>query len=306
VSDTGIPPTEPTADAPAPVAGKIHLPVGTALGPEATYALTRATLVRIVICAGEPESGKTTLLASIYDAFQDGPVGELNFAGSTTLHGFEQRCHTARAESGLNKPKTERTKKGEGFRFLHLRLWDAATAVATDLLLGDMSGELYRDLRDSSDECKKYEFMRLADHFVALLDGDKVATGFHAEAFGTLQALVRALLDADVLGMHSRLALLTTKWDVVERSGDGQNIVAALEERFRKEFEPRVSEVICLRVAARPEEGDEPVGLDHLLARWITVQKRVAIREWRDSPATRAFDRFVDVRRLTSPWSGTW
>lgn len=301
---------EPTAQASGSASGRaadlIALRTAEALAPDTTYELTRATVVRVIICAGEHDCGKTTLLASLYDVFQEGAIGDLNFAGSNTLHGFEQRCHTARTASGLEEPKTERTKPGEGFRFLHLRLWSEATEVTTDLLLGDMSGELYRNLRDSSDECKKYAFMRRADHFIALLDGEKIANGLQAHAFGNLQALVRALLDAGVLGAHSLVTLLTTKWDLLESSVEHEALLAEMEERFRKSFALRVKEITYSRVAARPKTGDGPVGLEGLLMRWVAVSNPLPVQILRQSPPLRAFDRYATARRACSPWKGAW
>ncbi len=305
-AEAAVPEMLAAGGAPPAAAERIALPTAKALTPEMTYELTRTTVMRVIICAGEHDCGKTTLLASMYDLFQDGPVGDVNFAGSGTLHGFEQRCYAARAASDLRDPKTERTHPGEGFRFLHLRLWNAATTATTDLLLGDMSGELYRQLRDSSDECQKYDFIRRADDFSALLDGGKIASGLHAEAFGNLQALVRGLLDAGVLGAHSRISLLTTKWDLLAGSVGREALVAALEERFRENFSSRVREVTCFHVAARPDAGDEPVGLAELLTRWLAASNPLPVQPFRESPPIRAFDWYAAVARSSSPWRGAW
>jgi hypothetical protein len=71
--------------------------------------ITVAHLTRVIVVAGEADSGKTTLLASLIDRFQRGPFSDYRFAGCKTLMGFEQRCHLARLKSGGTIPDTDRT-----------------------------------------------------------------------------------------------------------------------------------------------------------------------------------------------------
>ncbi len=199
-------------------------------------------------------------------------VGRFAFAGSKTLPAFEERCHDARMTSGREIPDTERTKPGEGFRFLHLALFDWNVSSRTNLLLGDMSGELYDAVRDSSDECAKYEFLRRADHLVVMLNGAKLADNNHAETYAHARGVVRSLLDADVLRGHTHVTLLTTKWDLIVRSGGrAQTRVAELEESFVTTFASKLPHVHFAHVAARPtnSELDFAYGLNDLLGAWM-------------------------------------
>jgi hypothetical protein len=287
----------------------VQLPLAKAMTPEATYEVTRASFARLIVCAGEQRSGKTTLLASIYEAFQEGPLGTLAFAGSRSLHGFERRSHLSRLVSGLDHADTDRTKAREGFQFLHLRVWDTATGKQTDLLFGDMSGELYKGLRNSSDECRKYAFLGNAHDFVVLLDGGKVAAGEHAEAFAHTSALVRALLDSDVLGSHSRVTLLTTKCDLLSLPLKKAELdrIDSYERLFRGTFGARLREIACARSAARPDEG-VPMGIEPLLRTWLQTPELLARSTAAPSqiPAVRCFDTYGAIRRRTSPWGGEW
>lgn len=301
VGSAGSDQSEPSsADESAPEAsvspGPFRFPSAQALPVEATHRVMRRSMARVIVCAGEYASGKTTLLASLYDAFQDGAVADLCFAWSDTLQGFERRCHSARAESGLTEPKTERTKPGEGLRFLHLRTWNCCTEEETDLLLGDMSGELYRNMRDSSDECAKYAFMRRADQFVVLLDGDKLHRGLHAQAFASCNDLVRALLDAGILGSQSVLSFVTTKWDLLQGDSAQEGRVSELERRFTGTFRSRVRDIAVARVAARPKTGDTPIGLLNLLHRWISVSNPLPKESFVVTSPARAFDLFETAR----------
>jgi double-GTPase-like protein len=287
----------------------VPLPLATAMAPARTYEITRGAFARVIVFAGEQRSGKTTLLASLYEAFQWGQFGALAFAGSRTLHGFERRCHLSRVASELERPDTDRTKPGEGFQFLHLRVWKVDANKTMDLLLGDMSGELYKGMRDSSDECLKYPFIARAHEFVVLLNGRKVAAGEHAEAFAHASSLVRALLDADLLGPRSHVTLLTTMWDLLDAPGkeEARRRVEELEAHFRTTLGPRVATLACARCAARPEKGD-PVGIDSLLLGWISRPEPPPSGDTvlSQASARRSFDHYADLRRAASPWRGTW
>lgn len=251
----------------------VDLPTGTAFDPTSAYEVCRERVARVVILAGEQRSGKTTLLASLYELFQEGPVGRFTFAGSKTLPAFEERCHDARMTSGRDVPETERTKPLEGLRFLHIALSDPERRTRTNLLLGDMSGELYDTVRDSSDECAKYGFLRRADHFVVMLNGAKLAENSHAEAFAHARGVVRSLLDADVLRGHTHVTLLTTKWDLILKDGgDGARArLDELEQGFRSSFAAKLPRLHFAHVAARPRASglDFAYGLGGLLDTWM-------------------------------------
>ena len=306
-------PADPAGKSDQPSVGSvdgIQLPRAEAMTPHGTYAVTRGAFARVIICAGEQRSGKTTLLASLYEAFQGGPLGALSFAGSRSLQAYERRVHLSRCASGLDRADTDRPKPVEGFQFLHLQIRDATCDRKTDLLFGDMSGELYKTLRDSSAECLKYDFIGRSHDFVLLLDGGKVALGEHAEAFAHVSALVRSLLDAGVLGKHSRVRLLTTKWDLLDMSANTaeRNRIEEFEELFRRSFAPRLFAVECDRSAARPDSGATPVGIESLLRAWLATPQLVDRRAETnvEEIPIRSFDSYARIRRSASPWRDSW
>jgi hypothetical protein len=295
--------TAPTPATPGQAAARvlegIELPAGTAFDPGSAYEVTREGIARVVILAGAERSGKTTLLASLYELFQEGPVGRFSFAGSQTLPALELRCHEARAASGRTVADTERTKPAEGFRFLHLALLDTSAGARRNLLLGDMSGELYDSLRDSHDECRKYEFLRRADHFVAMLNAAKLSEGHHAEAYAHARGLVRALLDADVLRRHSHVTLLTTKWDLIA-GPDGEKArerVLELERHFEETFAARLPNLHFAHVAARPATRavDFAYGVKPLLQDWLDTGGLPPPPKLDTVPSEREFDRLVTI-----------
>ena len=59
--------------------------------------------------AGEADSGKTTLLASLYEKFNEGSIRRVSFRWLETLTGWERRCHSHGSPPGILKPDTGRT-----------------------------------------------------------------------------------------------------------------------------------------------------------------------------------------------------
>ena len=287
---------------PAPVAQVVarpketfDLPSGTALDASGTYLVGRERIPRVVLLAGEQRSGKTTLIASLYELFQEGPVGDFYFAGSRTLPAFEERCHDARMASNREKPDTERTKPAEGLRFLHLCLRERSTDIRHQLLLADMSGELYDTLRDSADECRKYDHIGRADHLVAMLNGAKVAKGDHSDSYTHTRGLIRSLVDTGVLHAHCNVTLVTTMWDLLAGNERAQARVAELEADFRDRFGLKLPRLRTAHVAARPTNtsvafGD---GLGALVSTWISAAGLPPRPDLQTIESSREFDRFA-------------
>ena len=97
----------------------IELYAGTELATEDTDAVTLRYPAHLIVFAGEAESGKTTVLASIYDRLSDGPFAGFRFAGSRSLLGFEQICYLNRLASGGTRPDTPRTVPSDEAAYYH-------------------------------------------------------------------------------------------------------------------------------------------------------------------------------------------
>ena len=137
------------------------------LTPQEVARLLRAGAARIIAIVGPFDAGKTSLIASLYDLFQEGPVAGVEFARSRSFHAFEQTCHDARAASRRDMPHINRTPRGE-VRFYHL---DVGGGVAGDLLslaLGDRSGEEYFDAADDASIVKSFPEVQRADSLTIL------------------------------------------------------------------------------------------------------------------------------------------
>ena len=95
---------------------------------------------KLITILGNPNCGKTTFLATLYDLFQVGPFHEFMFSGSVTQIGFEMSCHWSRLPSGNDIPDTERTPSST-FQYAHLALKkkDALNKKAINLLISNIS-----------------------------------------------------------------------------------------------------------------------------------------------------------------------
>jgi len=237
----------------------------------------RSAVTRFIVLAGAADSGKTTLLTSLYESFQWGSFAGYVFAGSQTLPGLERRCHLSRIASGRAKPDTERTKPGEELLHLRVRVKDLSRP-AQELVITDLFGEAFRMAKDSTEECKRLGFISRADHFVLLLDGEKIAeTGRRQEAFTDGSSLLRSCLDASMLLKNSYVDVLFTKWDKIECNKDNEKrsealaFVEHITTNLTQRFGNRVGRIRFFRVAARPEKNTLPFAyeLDKVFPAWV-------------------------------------
>ena len=109
-SSAPVPPQPSAVVSPVTVPDVVDLPSGNELDDLAAAELQGAQLVRLIVIAGPVKAGKTTLLTTLHDLFQTGPVGAFTFAWSRTLPAFERRCYFSRIASGRSFTETERTK----------------------------------------------------------------------------------------------------------------------------------------------------------------------------------------------------
>ena len=271
-----IPPKVATTER-ATSSERIELPDGTALDLDAAKVITQASVTRVILVAGPPDSGKTTLLTTLYECFQSGPFCDYLFVGSRTLPGFERRCHLARVASEKTKADTERTRPGQGYQLLHLRVRTKDLGKPPqDLLFSDLSGETFRLAKDSTEECKSLTLLRRADHFVLLLDANRLAcVEDRAETASDGESLLRSCLDAQMLGRSSLIDVLFTKWDLVQNRAEesaAEEYIASLKAKMKSRFASRVGRLRFFRVAVRPVGGSKlpfAYGLSNIFPAWV-------------------------------------
>ena len=302
-ADTDAPKDEPDTTE----SNLVDLPLGEALTPEESLSITLAERTQLLVIAGAADSGKTTLIASLFHLFERAPFAGYVFAGSQTLIGFDRRCHLGRTACGGARPDTERTRRGEDREFLHLRLRKQdLDGQSVDVLISDLSGEDYRDAKDSIEECRRLPFLRRADHFILLVDSHGLSLpSSRQKTKNEATMLLRSCLDANQLGPKSLVDVIFSKWDLVDENDEAQTgrFIRDLEESIMEHFAPRFRRLRVARIAARPEKPGFKLGygLADLFPSWVEESPATEITS--DQPVYPAdvpteFDRYLKRRSV--------
>ncbi len=283
-----------------------EFPWGIALKTTSTNVITQKRQTRLIIIAGGVKAGKSTLLSSIYEKFYEGSFKTYLFAGSKTLLEFERICHDSRIASNRKNAETERTKLSDSFKFLHLLLHNKTTNKKQDLLFTDVSGEIFENIRDSSEECRRHSILKRCDHFALLLDGEKLS---NPETRGVVVSdgaqIIRRLLDNEILGIHSLIYILVTKFDIIsdkiKKDSTLETYIEIIKEtKFLAPFKSRVSNIHICNIAARPNEVysselELGYGVEDLIEKWVENYPLTRIKQKESEPTTyfsRVIDRF--------------
>jgi len=253
----------------------------------------------LVIIIGESNSGKTTILTSIFDMFQVGKFRKYFFAGSMTQYGFEIRCHLSRAPSNAGDPETDKTTSKD-FNFLHIAFKDATNLAggAFHLLLSDISGERFKMANNSATVMKEMELVKQADHLIYLLDGDKIADKFKRNAIFTRAAqFITRALDTGIFDHNTKLLIVFTKGDKLQNmltSGQLEQIKSGLKERFLGKLGELEFELIAARPKPPTAEFAFGHGLEDLLTRWKARESR----EEAEPPPMLTSNRYFDLFKV--------
>lgn len=286
-SETDVPDDQPLGEA---------LPLGETLSTAGADALLARRPARVVCLVGDNDAGKTTLLATLFESFQAGRFAGFAFAGSSTLVGFERRCHAARVESGRKTADTPRTEQAEGLRFFHLRLSDGRREKV-DLLLADRAGEGYKAIRNTNMALQGLDELGRADVVLFLIDGERLLDpadrmSVRYDVFTT----VKVVMDSRVLRPGTVLLLTLTKVDLLNEAPEGIDAEAAFSDLHRDLVAVSGAMFVrSLRIASRPSDPKLPqaMGLDELLA--LCVRRPMPPKSGRPRPSSfnaRPFDAF--------------
>lgn len=231
---------------------------GTELDADEVRLMMAGSLARVIVVAGMPAVGKTTLLATLYQLFHAGPVDGYLFAGSRTQLAFEERCHTARSASKRSSPETERTRPMMDVHYLHLSVRDEQLVKdRTNILITDISGEIFRDaVRNSAAGAESLPVLKRADHFVLLLDTEQLASAAERQrAFADGRQVLRSCIEAGMIGVRTRVQVVFSRWDKANQElvpGSTKEYITRIEAQFTALFAAHLGALSFHRVAARP------------------------------------------------------
>jgi hypothetical protein len=240
------------------------------LGLEDLNAMMGTRYVNVVGILGDPESGKTACLASLYLLISHAKLEGWSFADSKSLMAFEEIARGARDWNEGRAPEqmtvhTELTDdRSPGF--LHLRLIRRSDGRLVDLALPDVPGEWTQALVSTA-RSDRLDFMKSAEAIWIILDGRSLADIEKRHGLivrlGQLAARLKTMLE----GRTPRLMVVVTHRDlhVLEES---------VAERLRTELNRRGAEAEIVGVAPfsdQPENIPAGFGLAELVN--LTVGK---------------------------------
>lgn len=238
---------------------------------------TQAIVVTLI---GDRDSGKSTLICSIYDRFLHGPFAGLQSSGVLTITGLEKRAHLERIESGRAAPDTQHTSLGEGLRYFHFGTSsEQEPEKRSALLVSDRAGESYKNARGNPTLLGSLIELPLADYLVVMVDGGRVAElTTRAGSFFAVRQMLQLLADHQPKQSNYQIQVVITKTDLIETANDAPELRVSIDDfkgRLKESFADRFNSLVFFEIAARATRGEYPAayGVDQLLQSWLVGPK---------------------------------
>ena len=201
--------------------GTASFPSSRTLGPDEVSAIMGSRYLTVIGILGDPESGKTACLVSLYLLVSDALLAGWSFADSKSLMAFEEITRGARDWDDGNPPEqmTVHAEMADERRtgFLHLRLVRNFDGRRVDLALPDLPGEWTTDLVATS-RTDRFEFMKAAEAIWVVLDGRALENKELRQGIISRVCQLAGRLDALFEGSVPRLMLVVTHRDAAEAS----------------------------------------------------------------------------------------
>lgn len=260
---------------------------GKALTLDEADKIARSVLTRVIVLAGMPEAGKTTLLLTLMHLFSCRQSFEGHiFAGSQTLIDFEEKSHPSKIDSDISEPETGRTPVG-AHTFMHIAVADLENLnKKVDLLFTDISGETFKALKDSTEECKKFELGSRADHFALFFDTkDLTSLSDRANSKAAGLGMLRGLTEAGILQASTKIQIVFSKWDLFNehKRDNHEQFLEVLKDEIRKNY-GHMYDMSFYEISCRSKDGSFAFGygLEKLFLSWVN-QSQLDHNEIRDS-----------------------
>jgi hypothetical protein len=221
--------------------------------------------VTVVGILGDPESGKTACLASLYLMISNAALDGWKYADSKSLMGFEEIARGAREwnDGQIPDQMTVHTEMADERRpgFLHLRMVRKADGRPVDLALPDLPGEWTKALISTA-KADRFEFMKAAEAVWVVVDGRTLADREKRQGLisrlGQLAGRLKTLFE----GRVPRMMIVATHRDAVEL--DAGTLLRVAAELAKKAV---VAKVVQLAPFSDDQEVIKPgFGLLDLIA----------------------------------------
>lgn len=274
-----VPARDAANSSPAPLPG-VEMSPSTTLTVEEADHVVKAREARVIAIAGPFDAGKTSLIAGLYDLFNLGRVGTVEFGQSYSLHAFEEAAHHTRAASRRESPEINRTPRGE-VRFYHFELFDISTGASPSVLVGDRAGEEYLETRSNTDLAKGFPELARADVLTILVDGQRMLdAGKRHNVRSEVRQTLQAFVEAKVVRSSQCLAIVLSKLDAIRKSAERGNKAmqefATFVQKMRADFGANFAAIESFAIAAQPKSDGarQGEGVDQLLAYWMAEPRR--------------------------------
>lgn len=250
----------------------VHLPDALPLESGRADRVLALLPSRMIGVIGGHDSGKTSVIAGLFDLFQVGPVANTIFAGSSTLHGLEIICHDARVASERHEPHSERTKRGE-VRFYHFDV--LRDGLLQSMLIADRSGEEYEEVADLTANATAMFELRRADVITVLVDGRRLASPRdRADVMGAIPLIIQGMVENGAFARKPNLAIVMTKDDAVQaspRKDQVQRDFGAIIDGIKDAFAAHFGEFGSFVTSASPKDTNvmRGAGLAEMLEFWM-------------------------------------
>lgn len=275
--------------------GMASFPSSRTLDPETISKLMASRYVTVVGILGDPESGKTACLASLYLLISNAELKGWRFADSKSLMAFEEISRGAREWNAGNPPEqmTVHTELSDDRHpgFMHVRLVRTEVGRVVDLALPDLPGEWTTDLVGTA-RADRFEFLKAAEAIWIVLDGRALASKERRQAVisrvGQLANRLSTLFD-DVL---PKLLLVVTHRD----AGD---LPESVTTRLSTELAKRGVKATIVPVAPFSDDEDNVkpgFGIDDLLTA-TTTNAMPSFEFWPPSDPLEGTRSYIGYRR---------
>ena len=198
-------------------------PRSTTLSPDVIEQMMSRRYVTVVGILGDPESGKTACLASLYLLVSNAQLQGWVYADSRSLRGLEDIARGARRWNKGDPPEqmTVHTELDDDRQagFLHIRLRGEKDGKGLDLAFPDLPGEWTKSLIRTSNS-ERLDFLNSADVIWIVVDGSTLADREKRQGainrIGQLAGRLCALIQNNM----PRLLLVVTRRDKADIAPD--------------------------------------------------------------------------------------